>query len=262
MDLDLTKKHAIVTGGASGIGEAIVRGLIAEGAHVTILDRDSGQGQALQQELGESCAFFIDIDLVNEHDCSVAVNHAVDRFCPLDILVNNAGFNDGVGLDSSVEDFRRSLERNLVQVFTMTHLCVTYLKKNRGAIVNVSSKVSATGQGSASGYGASKGGMNSLTREWALELASYGVRVNSVIPAEVWTPQYETWIQGVENPEETLQSIRNNIPLERRMTTAAEVADTVVFLASARASHTTGQLLFVDGGYVVLDNTGIPLKDE
>jgi len=261
VDLELTKKHAIVTGGASGIGEAIVRGLISEGAHVCILDKDLERGQALQQELGESCALFIEIDLVHEQDCIAAVEKAVDRFGPVDILVNNAGFNDGVGLDSSVEDFRRSLERNLVQVFTMTHLCVEHLKNTRGAIVNVSSKVSATGQGGASGYGASKGGMNSLTREWALELASFGVRVNTVIPAEVWTPQYESWIQGVENPEETLQAIRNNIPLERRMTTSEEVADTVVFLASARASHTPGQLLFVDGGYVVLDNARIALKD-
>ncbi len=261
MNLELTDKHAIVTGGASGIGEAIVRGLVAEGARVTILDKDRVRGQDLQDELGASCVLFIELDLVDDQGCEDAVQQAVDQFGPVGILVNNAGFNDGVGLDSSVSDFRQSLERNLVQVFTMTHLCVPYLKAHHGAVVNVSSKVSATGQGGASGYGASKGGMNSLTREWALELASDGVRVNTVIPAEVWTPQYETWIQGVENPEETLQSIRNRIPLERRMTTSEEVADTVVFLASARASHTTGQLLFVDGGYVVLDNAGIELKD-
>lgn len=262
MDLQLTKKHAIVTGGASGIGEAIARGFIAEGACVTILDKDSLRGQALQSEFGESAALYIEIDLVDDKACEVAVEKAVHHFGPVDILVNNAGFNDGISLDHSVEEFRRSLERNLVQVFTMTHLCVPYLKKTKGAIVNISSKVSATGQGGASGYGASKGGMNSLTREWALELASHGVRVNTVIPAEVWTPQYETWIQGVENPEATLQEIHNKIPLERRMTTSQEVADTVVFLASARASHTTGQLQFVDGGYVVLDNADISLKDE
>lgn len=261
MDLNLTQKHAIVTGGASGIGEAIVRGLVAEGACVTILDKDPERGQALQQEMGDTQSLFIEIDLCNENDCESAVSTAVDQFGPVNILVNNAGVNDGTGLENTVDEFRRSLERNLVQVFTMTQLCALHLKATRGAIVNVGSKVSVIGQGGTSGYAASKGGMNSLTREWALELAPYGVRVNTVIPAEVWTPLYENWIQGVENPKETLQAIHNKIPLEQRMTTSKEIADTVVFLASARASHTTGQLLFVDGGYVVLDNAGIALKE-
>ncbi len=261
MNLGLSNKHAIVTGGASGIGEAIARGLVTEGACVTILDMDKARGTLLQDELGSESLLFIELDLVDDTACSEAVEKAVAVFGPVYCLINNAGFNDGIGLGHSVEEFRRSLERNLVQVFTMTHLCVPYLKETKGSVINISSKVSATGQGGASGYGASKGGMNSLTREWALELASAGVRVNTVIPSEVWTPQYETWIQGVENPEETLQGIRNKIPLERRMTTSEEVADTVVFLSSTRASHTTGQLLFVDGGYVVLDNAGISLKD-
>jgi NAD(P)-dependent dehydrogenase (short-subunit alcohol dehydrogenase family) len=95
--------------------------------------------------------------------------------------------------------------------------------------------------------------MNALTREWALDLAPHGIRVNCVIPAEVITPLYEKWLGSKPNPKEELERIRSSIPLEQRMTTAEEIAQTVVFVASPRSSHTTGQLLYVDGGYVHFD---------
>jgi NAD(P)-dependent dehydrogenase (short-subunit alcohol dehydrogenase family) len=95
--------------------------------------------------------------------------------------------------------------------------------------------------------------MNALTREWALDLARHGIRVNCVIPAEVMTPQYERWLKQRPDPAAALESIKRTVPLGRRMTTLREIADTVVFIASPRSSHTTGQLLYVDGGYVHLD---------
>ena len=103
--------------------------------------------------------------------------------------------------------------------------------------MNIGSKVAETGQGGTSGYAASKGGINGLTREWALDLADDGIRVNCVIPAEVMTPLYERWISTQPNPEESLAAIRQSIPLERRMTTIQEIADTVVFVASAIIAH-------------------------
>ena len=175
------------------------------------------------------------------------------EFGQLHGLVNNAGVNDGVGLDAGRDAFVQSLERNLIHYYVMAHLCVDALKASRGAIVNVSSKTAVTGQGGTSGYCAAKGAQLSLTREWAASLAADGVRVNAVVPAEVMTPLYQSWLSGFDDPDAKLADITRRIPLERRMTRADEIADTAVFLLSARASHVTGQWLFVDGGYTHLD---------
>jgi L-fucose dehydrogenase len=135
----------------------------------------------------------------------------------------------------------------------MAHYCVPHLKATQGAIVNVSSKTAVTGQGNTSGYCASKGAQLSLTREWAAALLGDGVRVNALIPAEVMTPLYARWIQTFDNPAEKLAAITSKIPLGQRMTTAEEMARTCVFLLSNASSHTTGQWIFVDGGYTHLD---------
>jgi L-fucose dehydrogenase len=135
----------------------------------------------------------------------------------------------------------------------MAHHALPYLKQSKGAIVNIGSKTAETGQGNTSAYAASNGGRNALTREWAVELLPYSIRVNAVIVAECYTPLYNTWIKTFENPEEKLKSITEKIPFENRMTTAEEIANMVVFLLSERSSHTTGQLIHVDGGYVHLD---------
>ena len=119
--------------------------------------------------------------------------------------------------------------------------------------MNISSKTADTGQGGTSAYAAANGGRNALTREWAVELLKYGIRVNAIVVAECWTPLYEKWINTLPDPEEKLRAITANIPLGRRMTTAEEIASTAAFLLSERSSHTTGQLLYVDGGYVHLD---------
>ena len=135
----------------------------------------------------------------------------------------------------------------------MAQAVLPYLKKSKGSIVNIGSKTAETGQGNTSGYAASNGGRNALTREWAVELREYNIRVNSVIVAECYTPMYEKWIQTLENPTEKLKSITNKIPLGQRMTTKEEIGDMVTFLMSPKSSHTTGQIIHVDGGYVHLD---------
>ena len=127
------------------------------------------------------------------------------------------------------------------------------MKKSKGAIVNIGSKTAETGQGNTSAYAASNGGRNALTREWAVELLKYGIRVNSVIVAECFTPLYETWIKTFDQPDEKLKMITDKIPLGNRMTTSEEIASMVAFLISEKSSHTTGQLIYVDGGYTHLD---------
>ena len=159
-----------------------------------------------------------------------------------------------MGLESgNPGEYVASLNRNLVHYYSMAHYSLPHLKRSRGSIVNVGSKTAVTGQGGTSGYASAKGAIMALTREWAVELLPYGIRVNTVIPAEVMTPLYRSWLNTFPNPEEKLRTILSKVPLENRMTTGEEIAAAVVFLLSAKSGHTTAQHLFVDGGYVHLD---------
>lgn len=252
MNLQLQDKTALVTGGASGIGEAAVRLLAAEGARVGIVDKDADRGRELADELGES-VLAVTADLTRDEDCRRAVEEVAGNFGGVDVLVNNAGVNDGVDLEQAPADFMKSLERNLFHVYAMAHHAREHLRRAKGAIVNVSSKVSVTGQGGTSGYAAAKGGVNALTREWAVALAGNGVRVNCVVPAECDTPQYENWFKTLPDPAGTRAAIEALVPLGGRMTSKEELAAMIVFLASPVSSHTTGQIVFVDGGYTHLD---------
>jgi L-fucose dehydrogenase len=257
MDLQLSGKVVLVTGGASGIGEAIVRSFAREGAIPIIIGRDPAKADKLLQDLQQQGAktLFVKAELTIESECKQAVDQTLQAFGRIDCLVNNAGINDGVSLDKSPEEFVKSLQKNLVHYFTMAHYAKPALAASKGCIINIGSKVANTGQGGTSGYAASKGGIQALTREWAVSLLSDGIRVNEVIPAEVWTPLYDSWIQTFPNPQEKLDEITRRIPLGKRFTTSEEIADAVVFLASSRASHITGQHIYVDGGYTHLDRS-------
>jgi L-fucose dehydrogenase len=256
MELQLKDKVIIVTGGAKGIGAAIVHACAAEVAIPVIVGRDAEAGKQLQAELqnrGASCGL-ITVDLATPESCSESVEQTLKNFGKIDALVNNAGRNDKVGLEyGSVQEYVASLNRNLVHYYGMAHYALPHLKHSRGTIVNIGSKTAVTGQESTSGYASSKGAIMALTREWAAELLPYGIRVNTVIPAEVMTPLYRHWLDTFPNPQEKLKTILTKIPLEQRMTTSEEIAAMVIFLISAKSSHTTGQHLFVDGGYVHLD---------
>jgi L-fucose dehydrogenase len=256
MDLGLQNKVIVVTGGAKGIGAGIVQVLSGEGAIVAIVGRNETDNRKLQQEIESAGgkAFSVVAELSDPAACENAVQAVVNKFGRIEGLVNNAGVNDGVGLESgNYARFMESLHKNLVHYYLMAHFALPFLKTSKGSIVNISSKTAETGQGNTSAYAAANGGRNALTREWAVELLKYGIRVNAIIVAESWTPQYETWIKTLKNPEEKLQEIRSRIPLENRMTTASEIAYAVAFLLSGKSSHTTGQLIHVDGGYVHLD---------
>jgi len=253
MDLHLQNKVFLITGGAKGIGAAIVRACAQEGAVPVIADKDAAAAAQLQSQLNARCEF-IATELTAPQACKAAVDFTLQKFNRLDALVNNAGINDGIGLASgSPEKFVVSLERNLLHIYNLTHYALPALKQSRGAIVNISSKTAVTGQGNTSGYVAAKAAILGLTREWAVELLSDGIRVNAVLPAEVMTPLYESWLCKFPDPAQARARIESKIPLGRRMTTAEEIAATVVFLLSDQSSHTTGQHLFVDGGYVHLD---------
>jgi L-fucose dehydrogenase len=257
MDLELKDKIVMITGGAKGIGAAIARAVVAEGAVPVVVDRDAAAAEELKKHLGPGArSSFVKADLCSDADCSAAVERAIEAFGRIDALINNAGVNDRVGLEhGSPQDYLASLRRNLLHYYAMAHFALPHLKKAHGAIVNISSKTAVTGQGGTSGYASSKGAILALTREWAVDLLDYGIRVNAIVPSEVMTPLYRQWLDTFPNPEEKLEHIVAKIPLGKRMTTADEIAAMVTFLISAKASHITGQHLFVDGGYVHLDRS-------
>lgn len=251
MNLELNGRVVLISGAAAGIGAATARAFATEGAQVVVVDRDETAGRALAAELPASRFLFA--DLADEAACERVVAETLSAFGQLDVLVNNAGHNDGVSLAASPADFLASLRRNLLHVFALTHFARTHLVTGRGAIVNVSSKVAVTGQGGTSGYAAAKGAVNALTREWALALAPEGVRVNAVVPAECDTAQYRRWFATQADPATARAGVERLVPLGHRLTSPTEIADAIVWLASPRASHITGQLLYVDGGYTHLD---------
>ena len=256
MNLQISDKIIIVTGGAKGIGEAICKVLAAEGAVPVIIGRNETDNLKTVAAIEASGAKASQVvaELSNPDDCEAAVKKVMEKYGRIDGLVNNAGVNDGVGLENgSYQKFMDSLHKNLVHYYLMAQYALPELIKSKGSIVNIGSKTAETGQGGTSAYAAANGGRNALTREWAVELLKYGIRVNAVIVAECYTPLYETWINTLPDPQKKLEEIQTKIPLENRMTTAEEIANMVAFLLSEKSSHTTGQLIHVDGGYVHLD---------
>ena len=259
MDLGLKGKVVLVTGsgGVKGsIGETIVQHLVAEGAIPALVDRnDRAAGYAEEIQAKGVDAIYYKTDLTNPEQIQAAVETIGKKYGRIDAVINNVGVNDGVGLDASYEDFMWSLKLNMVSYFVVVKHALPYLKESKGNILNIGSKVGLTGQGGTSGYAASKGGVLGLTREWAVDLIKFGIRSNAIIIAESWTPAYDTWIKTLEDGAEKLEAIVKKIPLENRMTTPAEIADQCVFAISERSSHTTGQFITVDGGYVHLDRS-------
>jgi len=257
MNLNLKNKVYIVTGGSKGIGEGISRAISEEGGIVVIATRTEGtitKGLVDELKASGTDAHAIIGDLQIPENCQKVIKETINKYGQIDGIVNNAGMNDGAGLEDGPEAFRKSIELNLYHYYDLVHYALPWLKKSKGAIVNISSKVALTGQGKTSGYAAAKGAQLALTREWAAELLPYSIRVNAILPAEVMTPLYRKWLDNTfDDPSAKEKEVTTKIPFEERWTTKEEIAAMVVFLLSDRSSHTTGQFLFVDGGYVHLD---------
>lgn len=259
MDLGLKGKVVVITGAAGkegSIGHTILRSLAEEGATPAVIDRnDRGFGYVDKIKEDGIDAIFCKTDLTDPEQVKKAMETIAEKYGRIDAVINNVGVNDGVGLDASYEEFMDSLKLNMVSYFLVVKHALPWLIKSKGNILNIGSKVAQTGQGRTSGYAAAKGGVLGLTREWAVDLIKDGIRSNAIIIAESWTPSYDSWIKTLPNWEEKLKSIVKKIPLENRMTTTQEIADVCLFTISERSSHTTGQFITVDGGYVHLDRS-------
>ncbi|MDN3594812.1 SDR family oxidoreductase [Zunongwangia endophytica] len=257
MDLRLENKIVLVTGGAGiegSIGQTIVFALAKEGAIPIILDRNE-RGFDYEKQLQEinAKARFFKTDLSKPEQIKSSIEKIGNEFSGIDIIINNVGVNDGVSLNSTTEDFINSLHLNLISYFATLKYALPLLKTKKGNILNIGSKVAITGQGGTSGYAASKGGVLGLTREWAVDLIQYNIRCNALIIAESMTPAYQDWLDTLKDGEAKRKAIEEKIPFENRMTSPDEIANMALFIISERSTHTTGQFIFVDGGYVHLD---------
>ena len=246
MSFDFTGRTAVVTGASRGIGEAIVRQLDAAGARVALVARSADRLSAIAADL-EHDPLVIAVDLSEPDSVERISSTVLDAFGGLDVLINNAAVERNQPASKVTGDaIDETLFVNLRQAFMLCSAFAKPLFASQGAIVNVTS-TAATGAGGTQGaYAASKGGLNTLTKNLANEWASKGVRVNAVAPGlvdtEMWGPTFE-----LLGEEKVRENFVKSVPLGR-WGTADEIADVVCFLASEKAAYVTGQVLRVDGG--------------
>jgi 3(or 17)beta-hydroxysteroid dehydrogenase len=247
-------KVAIVTGAASGLGEACARMLAREGARLIIADIDEPRGQAVADSLPD--AHFLRHDVTSEADWEALLAATLARFHRLDILINSAGISQlGPPEDETLERWRRLMAVNLDGVFLGTKHAIRAMKRNAptgGAIVNLSSVEGIVGNPHLGAYNASKGGVRLYTKSVALYCAKarLGIRVNSVHPALIWTPLVENQLRerGIQNIETARRGMDFMHPIGH-MGEPDDVAYGVLYLASDEAKFVTGTELVIDGGF-------------
>jgi NAD(P)-dependent dehydrogenase (short-subunit alcohol dehydrogenase family) len=250
MDLKLTGKTAIVTGGGSGIGKAVSFLLAEEGAQVAVLDLHSERATAVAAAIRErgGKAVGVAADASAAADVDRAMKEILKEWGGVDILINNAGIIlQAAAVDTTEQQWNKILTNNLTSCFLFSKAVARQMiRQGRGGrIVNVSSIHAGLSEPSASAYTAAKGGMEAFSRTLATELAPHKINVNCVRPGATYTeltvPMYT---------EAVKKALYMRVPL-REIAEAAWIADGIVFLASERARYITGQILTIDGGYLM-----------
>jgi 3alpha(or 20beta)-hydroxysteroid dehydrogenase len=241
----LDKKVALVTGGARGLGAAAVRTMIKEGARVVFGDVLDAEGEALQKELGDS-AVFVHMDVTEQSDWNAAIERA-EKIGPLNVLVNNAAVVHMAALtETTDEDYMRVFKINQFGTFIGIRSVIEPMKRaGSGSIINVSSIDGLHSAAGLSAYSSTKWAVRGLTKNAAIELGQYGIRVNSVHPGGMYTAMGGSEFASVEDLNESTYS-RFPIP---RVGMPEEVAQLILFLATDEASYSTGSEFVADGGW-------------
>lgn len=248
--MSLTDKVVIITGAAKGIGLGCAQVLATDGASVTLTDIDEGTGEREALTLREKgcTAAFRNLDVTDWDSILLCLESVAGEYGRIDAIVNNAGFHDGKGLfDCGLDDWDRLLNLNLKSVFQCCKAVVPFLKETKGTIVNIASTAGLRGQNRAVAYCASKAGVIGMSKSLALELAPYGIRVNTICPSAVETPLLERWISEQTDPEAARLMLTQSQPLNR-MAAIQEIGAVASFLVSDRSSFMTGEEVVVDGG--------------
>lgn len=248
--MQLKNKVALITGAASGFGEAIAKTFAAEGARVAVVDLNENGARRVASEIGDS-AISVRCDVSKGDDVAAAVKATTDAFGDLDIVVNNAGIShrNKPMLDVDLAEFEKVYAVNVTSIFHMAHAAVPVLRGRGGVIINVGSTAGLRPRPGLTWYNSSKGAVNLLTKSMAVELAPDGIRVNGICPVIGETALLETFM-GVPDTPENRQKFIATIPLGR-MCRPHDVANAAVYLASDKAEFITGVLLEVDGGRTI-----------
>jgi meso-butanediol dehydrogenase / (S,S)-butanediol dehydrogenase / diacetyl reductase len=244
----LEGKVIFLTGGASGIGRECAIAYAAEGAKVTIADIDENAAEKSAQAVGAGC-IGLACDVTHGASVERAINLVNSHFGRIDAIHNNAGIaNPAKSLDeTSEEEWDRLMSTNLKSVYWTTRAALPFLKHAHGAILNTASMVGLIGQSIHAAYTATKGGMIALTKSMALDYAPFGIRVNAICPAGVWTPTLERWCSEQPDPG-TIRAYLDQIHALGYCPHGDVIADAAVFLLSEKARFMTGCILPVSGG--------------
>jgi len=245
----LAGKTVIVTGGTMGIGEAIVRRCLDEGARVVVVARNAERGERLVAKMGGERLRFLAGDVTEPATADAAIE-AAEAFGGVDVLVNNAAIDFTSDLlETDPDDVKRVFETNFFGAFWMfTRVARELKRRGGGSIVNVSSRLASIGVPTMVVYSASKGALLALTRGAAVELAPHNVRVNAVAPGLTATPLFDAWVGEQDDPESFAAEVAKTIP-QGRVGTPEEVAAAVAYLAADESAHVTGASIPIDGGY-------------
>ena len=265
MELGLTGKNVVVTGGGNNIGRAIVLAFAAEGANIAIAELNHAAGKRVVREVKDmgtdASAIVVDADVTDRAKTDTMMAEAIDRLGSVDVLVNNVGWTiDRLFMEKDREEHTKEVDINLWGAINCIHAALPHMiERQSGAIVSISSDAGRMGEYREAVYSACKAGVIALSKSLARETGRYGLRFNMVCPGLVVHEQTEIagtdsmWAQGMGDlfTEDVLERVKRAYPL-RRIGSAQEVANAVVFLASDAASFITGQTLSVSGGYTMM----------
>ena len=245
----LQDKIIFLTGGAAGIGRECAKSYLRNGASVSVMNSDENALKDLKTAFGSSSLLTFVGNVCSENDIKRALESTFEAFGKIDVIHNNAGVaSPSKTLDQTNEEkWDKLFTVNLKSVFWTTKHGIEYLKQTKGCILNTSSMVGEMGQDNHAAYVATKGGMNALTKAMALDYAPYGIRVNAVCPAGVWTPMLRKWAAEQPNPVE-IEDYLNNIHALGYCPEGDVIADVAVFLISDLARFITGNLMPISGG--------------